>query len=71
MCRRSDLKDAKDCKVIPGDYVATQHRPVVVIVSWVQKKVSNMNAEKKTKWWNLKIEERNGPFYLEMKEYLK
>ena len=71
MCRKSDLKSVKDCKVIPGDYVAKQHRPVVAIVSWMQKKISSMSTEKKTKWWNLKIEEKKEAFYLEMKEHLK
>ena len=71
MCRKSDLKSVKDCKVIPGDYVAKQHRPVVAIVSWMQKKIPSMSTEKKTKWWNLKIEEKKEAFYLEMKEHLK
>ena len=71
MCRKSDLKSVKDCKVIPGDYVAKQHRPVVAIVSWMQKKISSMSTEKKTKWWNLRIEEKKEAFYLEMKEHLK
>jgi len=42
MFRRSDLKSVKDCTVIPGDYVAKQHKPLVAIASWVQKKISNM-----------------------------
>ena len=43
--------------MIPVDHVAKQHRPVVAIVSWVHKKISSRTTEKKTKWWNLKIEE--------------
>ena len=37
----------------------------------MQKKISSMSTEKKTKWWNLKIEEKKETFYLEMKEHLK
>ena len=61
MFRRSDLKSVEDCKVIPGDYVAKQHRPVVAAVSWVQKRISSIRTEKKTKWWNFKIEEKRKP----------
>ena len=57
--------------LILGDYVAKQHRPVVAIVSWVQKEISSMSTEKKIKWWNLKIEEKKEAFYLEMKEHQK
>ena len=71
MCQRSDLKSDKDCKVIPGDYVGKQHRPVVAIVSRMQKKISSMATEKKTKWRNLEIEEKKETFYQEIKEYLK
>ena len=71
MCRRSGLKSVKDCKVIPGDYVPKKLRPAVAIVSWEQKRVSSMTIEKKTKWWNLKIEEKKESFYLETKEHMK
>ena len=30
-----------------------------------------MTTEKKTKWWNLKIEEKKEAFYLEIKEHSK
>ena len=71
MCHRSDLKGVTDCKVIPGDYVAKQHRSVVAIISWVQKKISSMITEKKTAWRNFKIEEKKEAFSLQMKEHLK
>ena len=55
MVRRDEIRTVKDCKVIPGECVATQHRLVVM----------EMNVEmtrprikqQKTKWRNLQTDE--------------
>ena len=54
MCRRSHLKELKNCKVIKGEGVATQHR--VVVMDWEMKnteKSKPVHAEPKIKWWRL------------------
>ncbi|KAK3519671.1 hypothetical protein QTP86_005328 [Hemibagrus guttatus] len=56
LCRRGNLKEISDCKVVVGESVARQHRMVVCRMTlMVCKKKSKI--EKKTKWWKLKKEE--------------
>ena len=53
LCRRSDKANIKDCKVILGESVTNQHRPLVCTL------ISNKATERKpsrvlrTKWWKL------------------
>ncbi|KAK3547330.1 hypothetical protein QTP86_018921, partial [Hemibagrus guttatus] len=59
LCRRGNLKEISDCKVVVGESVARQHRMVVcrmTLMVW-KKKRSKIVIEKKTKWWKLKKEE--------------
>ncbi|KAK3515254.1 hypothetical protein QTP70_013018 [Hemibagrus guttatus] len=59
LCRRGNLKEISDCKVVVGESVARQHRMVVcrmTLMVW-KKKRSKIEIEKKTKWWKLKKEE--------------
>ena len=54
MCRRSRLKELKNCKVIKGEGLATQHR--VVVIDWEMKnteKSKPVHADPKIKWWRL------------------
>ncbi|KAK3541695.1 hypothetical protein QTP86_001109 [Hemibagrus guttatus] len=56
LCRRDNLKEISDCKVVVGESVARQHRMVLCRMTlMVCKKKSKI--EKKTKWWKLKKEE--------------
>ncbi|KAK3572666.1 hypothetical protein QTP86_002032 [Hemibagrus guttatus] len=56
LCRRGNLKEISDCKVVVGESVTRQHRMVVCRMTlMVCKKRSEI--EKKTKWWKLKKEE--------------
>ncbi|KAK3544563.1 hypothetical protein QTP86_016937, partial [Hemibagrus guttatus] len=59
LCRRGNLKEISDCKVVVGESVARQHRMVVCRMTLMvcKKKRSKMEIEKKTKWWKLKKEE--------------
>ncbi|KAK3542583.1 hypothetical protein QTP86_031285, partial [Hemibagrus guttatus] len=58
LCRRGNLKEISDCKVVVGECVARQHRMVVCRMTLMvyKKKRSKIEIEKKTKWWKLKKE---------------
>ncbi|KAK3566841.1 hypothetical protein QTP86_004554 [Hemibagrus guttatus] len=58
LCRRGNLKEISDCKVVVGESVARQHRMVVCRMTLMvcKKKRSKIEIEKKTKWWKLKKE---------------
>ncbi|KAK3523562.1 hypothetical protein QTP70_002470 [Hemibagrus guttatus] len=57
LCRRGDLKEISDCKVVVGESVARQHRIVVCRMTLMVCKKKRSKIEKKTKWWKLKKEE--------------
>ncbi|KAK3507209.1 hypothetical protein QTP70_010211 [Hemibagrus guttatus] len=59
LCRRGNLKEISDCKVVVGESVARQHRMVVCRMTLMvcKKKRSKIEIEKKTKWWKMKKEE--------------
>ncbi|KAK3510341.1 hypothetical protein QTP70_004927 [Hemibagrus guttatus] len=59
LCRRVNLKEISDCKVVVGEIVARQHRMVVCRMTLMvcKKKRSEIEIEKKTKWWKLKKED--------------
>ncbi|KAK3543254.1 hypothetical protein QTP70_014083 [Hemibagrus guttatus] len=59
LCRRGNLKEISDCKVVVGESVARQHRMVVCRMTLMvcKTKTSKIEIEKKTKWWKLKKEE--------------
>ncbi|KAK3527310.1 hypothetical protein QTP86_020239, partial [Hemibagrus guttatus] len=59
LCRRGNLKEISDCKVVVGESVARQHRMVVCRMTLMvcKKKTSKIEIEKKIKWWKLKKEE--------------
>ncbi|KAK3544152.1 hypothetical protein QTP86_003162, partial [Hemibagrus guttatus] len=57
LCRRGNLKEISDCKVVVGESVATQHRMVVCRMTLMVCKKKRSKIEKKTKWWKLKKEE--------------
>ncbi|KAK3541074.1 hypothetical protein QTP86_012309 [Hemibagrus guttatus] len=57
LCRRGNLKEISDCKVVVGESVARQHRMVVCRMTLIVCKTKRSKIEKKTKWWKLKKEE--------------
>ena len=63
MCRRQQLQEVKNCKVINGESVAAQHR--VLLMDWVIKCCKRRIPEQvtpKIKWWRLKDENIKIPF---------
>ncbi|KAK3554500.1 hypothetical protein QTP70_024407 [Hemibagrus guttatus] len=52
LCRRGNLKEISDCKVVVGESIARQHRMVVCRMTLMvcKKKRSKIEIEKKTKW---------------------
>lgn len=63
MCRRSHLKEAKNCKVINGESVAAQHK--VLVMDWEIKCSKKRRPEQvtpKIKWWRLKEEDPKTQF---------
>ncbi|KAK3535468.1 hypothetical protein QTP70_016891 [Hemibagrus guttatus] len=57
LCRRGNLKEISDCKVVVGESLARQHRMVVCRMTLMVCKTKRSKIEKKTKWWKLKKEE--------------
>ncbi|KAK3530039.1 hypothetical protein QTP86_009958 [Hemibagrus guttatus] len=57
LCRRGNLKEISDCKVVVGESVARQHRMVVCRMTLMVCKKKRSKIEKKTKLWKLKKEE--------------
>ncbi|KAK3557755.1 hypothetical protein QTP86_000287 [Hemibagrus guttatus] len=57
LCRRGNLKEISDCKVVMGESVARQHRMVVCRMTLMVCKKKRSEMEKKTKWWKLKKKE--------------
>ena len=63
MCRRQQLNEVKNCKVINGERVAAQHR--VLVLDWDIKCSKRRVPEQvtpKIKWWRLKEENLNIQF---------
>ncbi|KAK3552494.1 hypothetical protein QTP86_012152 [Hemibagrus guttatus] len=72
LCRRGNLKEISDCKVVVGESVARQHRMVVCRMTLMvcKKKRSKIEIEKKTKWRKLKKEECCEEFRQKMRQAL-
>ncbi|KAF7688155.1 hypothetical protein C0J45_21398 [Silurus meridionalis] len=71
LCRRCNLKEIRDRKVLAGDSVARQHRMVVCrIVLEVKKKRRRVKTERRIRWWKLKEEEFSVKFREEVRQGL-
>ncbi|KAK3522906.1 hypothetical protein QTP86_007326 [Hemibagrus guttatus] len=72
LCRRGNLKEISDCKVVVGESVARQHRMVVCRMTLMvcKTKRSKIEIEKKTKWWKLKKEECCEEFIQKLRQAL-
>ncbi|XP_019721309.1 uncharacterized protein LOC109513350 [Hippocampus comes] len=57
LCRRGNLREVNDCKVVPGESVAKQHRIVVCKLTMEVRKRKSVKTEKKIKWWKLRKED--------------
>ena len=56
MARRADLKEMRDCKVIPGEEVVSQHRLLCAVLRTKEAKQRRRIREKRIKTWTLKGE---------------
>ena len=54
MCRRRNLKEMCDCKVILNECVAKQHRMVICKMAPMVKKKKAEKVKPKIRWWKLK-----------------
>ena len=55
MTRRVDLKEMRDCKVIPGEEVVSQHRLLCAVLRTKEAKLRR-NREKRIQIWTMKGE---------------
>ncbi|KAI5625632.1 hypothetical protein C0J50_14846 [Silurus asotus] len=71
LCRRCNLTEIGDSKVLAGDSVAGQHRMVVCkMVLEVKKKRRRVKIERRIRWWKLKEEDCSMRFRKEVKQGL-
>ncbi|KAF7707242.1 hypothetical protein HF521_018460, partial [Silurus meridionalis] len=71
LCRRCNLKEIGDCKVLAGDSVARQHWMVVCRkVLEVKKKRRRVKTERRIRWWKLKAEDCSVRFREEVRQVL-
>ena len=54
MCRRRNLKEMCDCKVIANECMAKQHRMLVCKIALMVKKKKVEKVKPKIRWWKLK-----------------
>jgi exonuclease III len=57
LCRRGNLKEVSDCKVVAGESVARQHRMVVCKMTLTVRRIKKAKVDQRMKWWKLKREE--------------
>ena len=71
MCRRRNLKEMCDCKVILNECVAKQHRMVVCKMGLMVKKKKAEKVNPKMRWWKLKETSCQETFRQEVTRILK
>ena len=71
LVRRQYLRDLKDCKVIPGESIASQHRLLVASVEFKAHHKKQQRARvKKIKWYMLKQQEKKDELALRLAEHM-
>ena len=70
MCRRRNLKEMCDCKVILNECVAKQHRMVTCKMALMVKKKKAEKVKPKIRWWKLKETSCQEAFRQEMTRIL-
>ncbi|KAI5094339.1 hypothetical protein C0J45_16063 [Silurus meridionalis] len=72
LCRRCNLKEIGDCKVLAGDSVARQHRMVVcrMVLEVKKKRRRRERTKRRIRWWKLKEEECSVRFSEEVRQEL-
>ena len=69
LCRRCNLKEISDWKVVVDESLARRHR-IVVCRMTQGKNMKKRKAEQRTKWWKLKKEECCVSFIQELRQAL-
>ena len=59
LIRRSALKTVKDIKVLPGEELTTQHRPLLADIAIELPKKTRLKTERRIRWWKLHKQERD------------
>ncbi|KAJ8364363.1 hypothetical protein SKAU_G00131940 [Synaphobranchus kaupii] len=70
LCRRCNLKEIGDCKVVAGESLARQHQMVACRMTLEIKKRKRVKAEPRIKWWTLKKEDCCVEFRVELRQAL-
>ncbi|XP_037803562.1 uncharacterized protein LOC119597969 [Penaeus monodon] len=70
LCRSND-KNTKDCKVILGESITNQHRPVICTLNVVKSKPQMKSRTQKIKWWKLKEAQSRDDFTDKVRETLE
>ena len=70
MLRRENLRELKNCKVIPRQSVATQHRMLVMEMKTIRKIMSPRETIKRTRSWKLNHEVLNDAFISKAREHI-
>ena len=69
LVRRQDLRDLKNCKVIPGESIASQHRLLVATMEFKAHHKRQPRARvKKIEWYMLKQQEKKDELSLRLAE---
>ena len=72
LIRRNNTSKVKDCKVIPGESIATQHRILTMDIGiQTKKRVKQRRRKQQIKWWRLKERDENRKFASNVEETIK
>ena len=72
LIRRNTISKVKDCKVIPGESIATQHRILTMDIGiQTKKRVKPRKRKQQIKWWRLKERDENRKFASKVEENIK
>ena len=52
--RRNHLGKVRNCKVVPGESMAAQHRLLIADLAVMRKRERTRKRKARTKWWKLK-----------------
>ena len=67
LCRRGNLKEIGDCKVVAGECVARQRRMVVCRMTFEEKKQRRVREESRIRWWKLRERDMDVKFRKEVR----
>ena len=72
LIRRNNISKIKDCKVIPGESIATQHILLTMDIGiQTKKRVKPRRRKQQIKWWRLKDRDENRKFASKVEEKIK